>query len=565
MMVDPDRIRAYLGIASFWAPAVSPDGDAVAYRRSDTEGLSLHLTSLADGQTRQLCDDLPPGPRNPIYWLPDGDAVVCRTGGEQHHAVELIDRDGTGDTVVEHDGLVHPWRPTADAIWYWGETETGWTLYRHPHGADRTEFATFGPESVDHQGGGVSDGRVAFNRTRDGAVAPHVAAVPDGNERRLDLADWAVHAWASDDRLLLTKFDADGIGIYDPDDEAFVWTDETVDRPMAVIGDDVLAVRGWTLVVGGPGKWREVPHEGAAVPAPLAGDEVLVDDRRAVVPRKSDVRPRELLRIDVEAGTVDPLVTADFGPVDPASIVEPEAVEYPTPGGVSVGGYLWTPSGEGPYPAVVEGYPPKANATPGLTGHIQLFVDPGYAVLWAGHRGDELEAHSDFAAAARWLAERDDIREDAIAFYGHSAGGKAALGQAFRHPEVWSAVVAWAGAFDLEWEVTERGDPTVDTPTEPKPPYDEAPAVWGEASPATYADSLSVHLCAIYGRRDPLVPIGHGRRLVDTVPDDAPLEYHEFDTGHGGAIADDVAVWRTILEFLDRRLCGEIGCWGSRP
>lgn len=552
-MIGPDRIRAYLGVADHWVPAVSPAGDAVAYRRGGHEGLSLQLKSLADGSERQLRDDLPPGPRNPIYWLPDGDAVVCRTGGEQQHAVELISRDGTSETVVEHEGLVHPWPPTAAAVWYWGETDDGWALYRHPHDADRTAFARFGPDSVDHQGGGVRDGRVAFNRTRDGAVAPHIAAVTDGDDRRLDVAGWAVHAWVSDTQLLLTKFETDGAGVYDLEAETFVWTDETVDRPVAALDDRVLAVRDWTLVVGGPGDWNEVSLDGAAVLAPLAGAEVIVNDSRAVVPRKSDVRPRELLVVDVDAGRAEPLVTSDFGPVDPATIVEPTAVEYPAANGESVGAYLWTPAGDGPHPAVLEGYPPKADATPGLTGHIQLLVDAGYAVLWAGHRGDELDAHRDYAAAAEWLATRAAIRGDAVAFYGHSAGGKAALGQAFRHPEAWSAVVAWAGAFDLEWEVTEHGDPTLNTPTEPKPPYDEAPEVWRETSPATYADSLAVPLCAIYGRRDPLIPIGHGRRLLDAVPDDAPLDYHEFDTGHGGAIADDVAVWWTILEFLDRR------------
>ena len=140
---------------------------------------------------------------------------------------------------------------------------------------------------------------------------------------------------------------------------------------------------------------------------------------------------------------------------------------------------------------------------------------------------------------------------DRLACYGHSAGGEAALRQAFRHPDVWTAVVDWAGPFDLVWGI-EDGNQPLGWSREVLPDFAEDPDTWHELSPASHAEGLDAALVALYGRRDPVVPVDHGRRLLETVADDAPLEYHEFDAGHGGDLDTDVAVWTTIVDFLDR-------------
>jgi len=115
-------------------------------------------------------------------------------------------------------------------------------------------------------------------------------------------------------------------------------------------------------------------------------------------------------------------------------------------------------------------------------------------------------------------------------------------------------VVDWVGFFDMFW-AAEAGELPAGYVAD-LPDYEADPDLWHERSPATHADGLDVPLLAMYGRRDSAVPLEHGRRLLDAVPDDAPLEYHEFDAGHGasGEFGLRVAVWATILEFLDRRL-----------
>jgi len=555
-MVDRERIRALFGVSDCYAPAVSPSGDAIAYRRAGGGGTELRLLDLSTGNDRRLAGDLPPVNWEPLYWLADGERLASVGGAVEDHTLELVSREGERDRLVDADGRIHLFDTEPGAVWYWTVDDA--TLYRHPVGGDRTAVASVDPVAT--LSGGVAGDRVAVSRLDDGTVAPHVLHRETGEERRLDdAAGWTTHArpWTDEGRLLLSPWYDPGAGVYDLATDGFAWRDESVGRPVAALSDgDVLAVREWTPVVGRDGDWREFPVDGAAVASPMASEEVLLPDGRAVLARMSSTRPREFVALDLTDGDAELLVAAEFGDVDPEDVVTPERVTYPSPDGEAVDALLYRPATGAPAPAVVTMYPPQPDPTPGLDWSAQLLVEAGYAVLWAGHSGESLaqDAHREYAAAGAWLADRPDVDGERIAFYGHSSGGEAALRQAFRHPDAWTAVADWAGFFDMVW-AAEAGELPAGYVAD-LPDYEADPDLWHERSPATHADGLDVPLLTMYGRRDSAVPLEHGRRLLDAVPDDAPLEYHEFDAGHGasGEFGLRVAVWATILEFLDRRL-----------
>lgn len=560
-MVDSDRVRAFLSVTDCYAPAVAPSGDAVAYRAAGGEGTELRLYSLETDTERRLVGDLPPINREPLYWLPDGERLVSVGGGEDDQVVELVSRDGDRDELADVDGRAWLFDTEPGTAWYWALGGDEPTLYRHPVDGERERVAAVYPTGS--LAGGVHGDRAVLNRADDGTFAPHVLDLAVGGERRLSDADgWVAQtrAWIGDDRLLLSRYGTtnggglmSGIGVYDLDD-GFVWRDETVDRPVTVLPNgDALAVRDDTPVVGGPDGWTERLVDGAAVVSPMAGDEILLPDGRAVIARKSATRPRELVVLDPETGDADLLVRADFGSVDPGTVVPPDEITHPTADGGTVETYRWLPDGTEPFPTVVQQYPPQPDPTPGLDWEMQLLVDAGYAVCWLGHRGDQRTAHEDYAAAGEWLADRPWVDGDRLALYGGSSGGEGALRQAFRHPEVWTVVVAWAGPFDLVWGL-EEGNLPLPGRDSVLPDFEDDPEVWRDLSPATHADGLDVPLLAMYGRQDPFFSIEQGRRLLEAVPDDAPLEYHEFDTGHGGDIDGDTAVWTTILDFLERNV-----------
>lgn len=552
-MIDTTRVRAFFGLANHYAPTVSPSGDTVAFRRATGDDLSLHRLDVESGERMQLLSGLPPTHRSPLYWLPNGQHVVCVTGEtNERHEMTLVSRDGDLTSIATLDGRGFPWATTDGTVWYWGETAETWTLYRHAIDGPRTTIMTV--DSLVHRGGGINNGRVALNRVTNGTIAPSIIDAETGEESRIAADGWAVHTWRDPTTLLLTRPNSPGTGVYDLTTADFTWTEPSIDRPITALpSGDILAVSDWTLVCGGPHEWRGLPIDGAAVIAPLAGTELLLGPSRVVVPRKSPTQPRELVSIDLTNGTTATLASGSDERLAPTTFVAPESVTYPAPNGESIDAYLWTPESEPPFPAVVGGYPPKATPTPGLKSHIQLLIDAGYAVLWVGHRDDRREAHHDYAAAGQWLTEQATIIDECVAFYGHSAGGTAALHQAFQHPTVWTAVVAWAGVFDKVW-AGESGTTTHTVATSDVPAYEDAPDVWQAESPATYAETLAVPLCALYGRHDSLVPLEHGRRLRNTVPTDAPLEYHEFNAGHGEDHETKVAVWLTVLAFLSRQM-----------
>lgn len=561
-MVDSERVRALFGVSDCFAPAVSPSGDAVAYRVASGTGTELRLRSVETGADRTLVADLPAIDRIPLYWLPGGERLVSVDGTEDDQRLDLVARDGDCERLADLDGRAFPYDTEPGVAWYWELDRRGPTLYRHPVDGERRAVATL--DRLVSAPGGVEGGRAVVTRIEDGVVAPHVVDVEAGTERRLSGAEgWAAHArpWIDGESLLLSQWGAasegsvvDGIGVYDTSSDAFDWRDESVDRAITVLPNgDALAVRNRTVVVGGPDGWTERPVDGTAAVSPMAGDETVFPDGRAAVVRQSDTRPRELVTLDPESGDAETLVEADFGPLDPNAVVAPERTNHPTADGREVDGYLWRPDGAGPHPAVVTMYPASPEPNPGLDWHVQALVDAGYAVLFAGHRGDVLAAHRDYAAAGEWLADRPGVDGERVAFYGHSYGGEAALRQAFRHPDVWTAVVDWAGTFDLVWGLEEGALP-LPWKASAFPDYDEDPETWREASPASHADDLDVPLLIAHGRRDPVISVEQSRRVRTAVDDDAPLEYHEFDTGHGGDLDGDTAVWTTILEFLERRL-----------
>lgn len=555
-MVATDRIRAFFSVTNCYAPAVSPNGETIAYRVVEGEGTAVHLLTLNTGEISCLIDNLPPINRDPLYWVPEDERLVSVSGQQGAHNIELVTRTGERERLTNHENRIRLFATEPDTVWYWAEEERGYTLYRHPLDENRIEIATVNP--FNHGGGGIHGNQIVVNRVADSTIAPHILDRDGTTEHRLPsaTAGWVAHPrpWITDTQLLLTRWRNSGIGVYDLNAEAFVWRDQTIDRPVTDLPNgEFLAVQNYTPVVGGPDDWRTLPLDGAAVIGPLAADELLISDSQAVVPRKSSTRLRELVALDLESGKTELLVEADYGPIDSGDIIAPKAVTYPSYSGGDVDAYLWTPNRSGPFPTVVTMYPPKPDPTPGLKIRIQLLLDAGYAVLWAGHQGDQLETHRDYAAAGEWIADQSGIDGDRVAFYGRSAGGEAALIQAFRHPEVWTAVINWVGRFDLIWAVESDHLDSVRM-NEAFPSYEDNPDAWHHANPATYADNLSIPLLAVYGRSDETVPITHGRKLLKAVSDDAPLDYSEFNVGHGVTLDGKVSSWNVILEFLERHL-----------
>ena len=167
------RIRLTFGGADEMQPALSPDGDAVAYVRVDGGQSDVYLLSLISGATIRLTNTPGANEETPIF-SPDGVWIVFASDRTGDWDIYRVRRDGTGlEAIIAQPGTAeqHPafmpdgqrlafsWSATGGGDIYTGEigsASASWAqLTNHP-AADRFPTVT------------ADGGRIAFRSERDG-------------------------------------------------------------------------------------------------------------------------------------------------------------------------------------------------------------------------------------------------------------------------------------------------------------------------------------------------------------------------------------------------------------
>lgn len=156
------------------------------------------------------------------------------------------------------------------------------------------------------------------------------------------------------------------------------------------------------------------------------------------------------------------LASANFALADNAAYTE--TVVFLDAGDHEIPATVCLPAGDGPYPAVVMLHGTGANRNEGSNSYViaarTLAETYGVATIridfmgsgdsTADTTGYTFEsAVGDAVKAAEYMAELDTVKADAIGVMGWSQGGTDALLSAGWHPEIFKAVVTWAGAPDL--------------------------------------------------------------------------------------------------------------------
>ena len=244
---------------------------------------------------------------------------------------------------------------------------------------------------------------------------------------------------------------------------------------------------------------------------------------------------------------------------DPEKQVEPEEITYETPDGKELTAELYD-SGVRPSPAVAMIYSPILHIPDKYETYAQFLVSRGYSALIPHHSFSGMEeAIPEFAAAGRWLKERDWIDEDRIAVYGRSAGGHDVYFQLAKYPGLWAAGIVWAGVADmvplLEWGhipdhvLARLGDP-----------YDNAEH-WWDRSPIRHLSNIEDPLLVMHGTEDEIVPASQARLVYRELHDHGFEEGEDFEfeiypgLTHGDLDLDGRhRKWKRIDEFLADRV-----------
>jgi dipeptidyl aminopeptidase/acylaminoacyl peptidase len=581
--------------------AFSPDGSHIAYV-SDTSGqFNLWRQSTTGGEPDQLTDYHEHAVRE-IAWSPDGATLLFTRDrqGDEFYQLHLIPAAG-GDTSALTDqpqvqyylAELAPWSPDSRRILYAGndreptdqdvlirDLSTGST--QRPLAGDAVYF----PVAWSPDGQSVS--AIDFISNSDTTV--YLVTSGEGAARHLTPHEGEAlffpGPWAADNSgfFLLSDEGREFIGLafFDLRTGAYQWLETPAWDISAVAASREARILAWVVNEDGysrlhvrdqaSGQLLDLPPIPAGVIDAL---RVSPDGRMLGFLLNQPQHPAEVFILDLTAKELTQLTSSVVGGVDPADLIQPEFVRFPTHDDRQIPALLYRPHGSGPFPVVLSIHGgPEAQERPvyAYSGLYQYWASRGIGVLAPNVRGstgygkgyqrlihcdwggDELK---DFDAAARYLRSLDWADSARLGVFGRSFGGFATLSCLSRLPEHWAAAVDIVGPSNLltfaksvppTWQRVMAqwvGDPET-----------EADFLLSR-SPITYIDQIRAPLFVIQGANDPRVVQGESDQIVELLRQrGTDVRYDVYaDEGHGFTKrANELKSLRDAATFMEQHL-----------
>ncbi|NDV62755.1 S9 family peptidase [Puniceicoccales bacterium CK1056] len=242
----------------------------------------------------------------------------------------------------------------------------------------------------------------------------------------------------------------------------------------------------------------------------------------------SDTLPPAIFQVDLQAGKFArvynqfPEATGlDFRPMQPVSFRSGQD-------GPLIHGYLTLPEGPGPHPTVmlIHGGP-HVRDTWGFNPEVQFFALNGYAVMQVNYRGSagygsdhalsslgEVAALSveDVIQGAKWMIEEGVADPERLAIMGGSFGGFISLAAAAREPSLWSAVIGYAGVYDLNALYKQDSRRDFNWVDDFFVDYDED--LYSSLSPVHLAAGMEAPVLIIHGKNDQRVRVSQAKSMI---------------------------------------------------
>jgi dipeptidyl aminopeptidase/acylaminoacyl peptidase len=543
------------GTAGAWCPALSPEGERIAYV-TDRSGLPRL-------ETASLVQETPPAVLSGIdeevvsvSWSPDGAwlAYLVSPGGSICAELHVVRPDGSDHRVVAGadpfatvfaGGWTRPGHyvcsiapgdgPDADVVLVDAETGAHRTLARGGFLAvtdvsadERWVLARRGPRNFRHvvlADVATGEPRRVIPRDAPGGIASEDGRFgPDGRsvylraslpgEPGADRAGLVVVPLSDDGspgagRVVLHRpeADLDGYAVRADGTVLAVWTREGVTELRIHDPTD-----GAVL--------REVP-----LPEPvMPGWSLTADGTRLIAELTGPRAPRALWVVPLDGADPHPLPTSPRRP-NPDLLVEPVLHRYRAADGLALSGWLYVPRGvEGPNRTVISFHGgPEGQERPGWSPVAQSLVAAGFTVFAPNVRGSggfgrafmcaddgpaRESSFQDVPATVHTLVDSGFAAPGRIGAHGWSYGGYLTLVALTRWPDLFAAGATLAGMSDLRsffagterWmaaaSVTEYGDPIADR------------EMLAAISPMTHLDRLTSPVLLCHGDRDTNVPVG---------------------------------------------------------
>jgi dipeptidyl aminopeptidase/acylaminoacyl peptidase len=269
----------------------------------------------------------------------------------------------------------------------------------------------------------------------------------------------------------------------------------------------------------------------------------------------SAVAEPHVVRVPVEgsqAGAIEVVVAPrDLG-LDTGWFAVPEAIEFPTEGGITAHALLYrptnpetsAPAGERPPLLVMIHGGPTHAAQPVLQLSRQYWTSRGFAVVDVNYRGSTGYGRAyrdllrnqwgvadvqDCAAVCRHLVARGDVDPERLCIRGGSAGGFTTLA-ALAFEDVFAAGASHYGVADLGVLAAETHKFESRYLDGLVGPWPAARATYEERSPIFHTDRIDRPLAVFQGLEDTVVPPNQAEMIVEAVrAKGVPVAYVGFE------------------------------------
>ncbi|MET0763528.1 MAG: S9 family peptidase [Blastococcus sp.] len=551
----PPAVAEIAGAPAAWCPALSPEGDRVAYV-TDRSGIPRLEVAAVDGGSQPVVLSGPDEEVVSVAWSPDGLwlAYLVSPGGSICAELHVVHPDGTGARVVAGQdpratvfagGWTGPGTyvcsiapgdgPDADVVLVDAVTGAqrvlasgGFLSVTAVSADERFLLARRGPRGFRHVV--VIDVATGVQRRVLPLDAPGGIASEDG---RFGPDGRSVHLRASlpgepgADRagLVVVPLSEDGV----PGEGRVVLYRPDADLDGYALRTDGTALAVWT-VAEVTELWVHALSDGSPVreiplPEPVMPGWSLAADGATLVAELTGPRsPRGLWQVSLLEDAAPALLPSAPRRPDPALLVTPVRYQYAAFDGLRLSGWLYTPPGiRGPNRTVVSFHGgPEGLERPAYSPVAQSLVAAGFTVFAPNVRGsggfgrafmtaDDGAARGasfdDVPATVAALVAAGIAESGRVGAHGWSYGGYLTLVALSRWPELFAAGVSLAGMSDLRtffagtepWmaaaSVTEYGDPIGDRD------------LLASLSPLTAVERVRTPVLLAHGDRDTNVPV----------------------------------------------------------
>jgi dipeptidyl aminopeptidase/acylaminoacyl peptidase len=543
--------------------AFSPREDMLVFEadRGGDELPRLYATDSKGSEPRDLVPDLPAGRRTQLVeWAADGATLLYLSSARDAQYMDLVEYDlktkkstilwqasgkmAFAEASRDHNrfALVETHSDANNDIWVIDRKSKSPIKMTAHEGKILFHAKTFS-----------KDGKTLFLTTDEGSEFQELVAVDVASKKR--------------EPVLKETWDVEG-AMFSRTSKLFLTTTNDDGTPK-VVATDTATKKKVTLPAPPGGK-------GTFVPVVFSKN-----DRYLAASLASDAAPGSIHVIDLTTMT-----SAPIGDVLPPSLrerpmVAGTSVRIPSFDGRPVPAFLYSPSGPGPHPAIIDVHGgPTAQSRRSFSGIRQYFLSKGYAVLVPNVRGstgygktytslDNLDLGgaplSDVVACKKWLVQNAAVDAAKVVVMGGSYGGYMALAAEAFTPDEFVANVDFFGVSDLKslvesfpayWAAeagyiyAKFGDPK--NPEHAKYQHDR--------SPAYFVERMKRPLLVVQGDKDARVKKDQSDRIVEALKKrNVPVHYLVLaNEGHGFTRTENnLKAYALTDRFLDRYVMGD--------